>query len=90
MTAGEGWGVSQQQVWTTRPDGGLVAEVGGLRLLVGAPAEDGSARFLVLRRRDRGDDADGLIGSGREVSVLAAMAAAEQMAEQFATPTARC
>jgi hypothetical protein len=70
-------------IWRTEPGGGLAAEANGLRLSVHAPDSlDGAVRFLVSRR-DGGEDSLGIIASGTEENVRAAMRAAVRSAERI-------
>jgi hypothetical protein len=70
-------------IWQTEPGGGLAAEANGLRLSVHAPERLGGAvRFLVLRR-DGDEESRGILASGTEENVRAAMRAAVRAAERI-------
>ena len=73
-------------VWRTRPDGTVAAEVRGFRLVVRLPERAGGpARFLVLRRNG-GDGPHALVGSGTEPDVRTAMGKAARMADRLVEP----
>jgi hypothetical protein len=73
--------MAQHAIWQTRPDGVLVAEADGLRLIVQAPdRENGAVHFLVRQRSGEGES---LTGSGTADGVQAAMESAVRMAERF-------
>ena len=71
-------------IWRTGPNRSLSADHDGLRLVVQGPPDPAgtAARFYLLRCDGSGERI--MVGSGTEPDVRAAMAAAEQMAEQVA------
>jgi len=73
----------QRELWKTEPNGVLSAKAGNFRLVVQAPEQVGGiVRFQVLRQEIKGS-LEILVGSGNEADIIAAMTAAEQMADRY-------
>jgi hypothetical protein len=71
--------------WHKRPDGTMGAECGPFQLLVHPPAPGAYARFVVMRRANRGQHSGALLQSGTRDGLEAAIHGAEAAARRLIT-----